>query len=79
MLFMCIVMCMRTNIVIDDDLMRKAMKAAGTKTKRDTVAFALSELVKREGRQRILELEGKIDILPIEEIRPGDRSRDWSL
>ncbi len=76
---MCILMCMRTNIVIDDDLMKQAMQAAGTTTKRETVAFALRELVEREARLSILELEGKIDILPIEEIRTGDRSRNWSL
>lgn len=70
---------MRTNIVIDDELMREAMKVAGAKTKRETVEVALRELVAREERMRILELAGKVDMLPIEEIRPPDRGRDWSL
>lgn len=65
--------------MIDDELMREAMKVAGAKTKRETVEVALRELVAREERMRILELAGKVDMLPIEEIRPPDRGRDWSL
>ena len=49
----------RTNIVIDDDLMRDAMEVAGTTTMRDTVAFALRELVEREKRVSILDLRGQ--------------------
>lgn len=32
---------MRTNIVIDDELMARAMRALGTRTKRETVELAL--------------------------------------
>jgi Arc/MetJ family transcription regulator len=35
----------RTNIVIDDDLMNAAMKAAGTTTKKETVEEGLRKLV----------------------------------
>jgi len=52
---------MRTNIEIDDDLMREAQLLAGTHTKRETVHLALSELVARERRLGILDLAGKID------------------
>ena len=52
---------MRTNIEIDDKLMRRAMKAAGAKTKRETVEKGLELLIRIEGQQRIRELRGKID------------------
>jgi Arc/MetJ family transcription regulator len=50
---------MRTNIQIDDDLMRSAMKAAGKSTKKETVEEGLRLLVRRKQMSRILELEGK--------------------
>lgn len=42
---------MRTNIVIDDDLMAEAMLATGAKTMREAVHEALSRTVKAK-RQR---------------------------
>ena len=50
---------MRTNIEIDDKLMAEAMKAMGTKTKRETVEKALMH--RFESRQKgILDLKGKV-------------------
>jgi Arc/MetJ family transcription regulator len=43
---------MRTNIVIDERLMRAAMKAAGTRTKRETVEFALKVVSSHAARRR---------------------------
>ena len=40
---------MRTNIVIDDRLMKRAMRAAGTATKRETVERGLKLLVRLKG------------------------------
>jgi Arc/MetJ family transcription regulator len=57
---MCIVMCMRTNIEIDDELMREAQRLTGVRTKRETVDFALRELVARHRRLGILELRGRV-------------------
>lgn len=54
-------MCMRTNIEIDDDLMREAQAVAGTSTKRETVDFALRELVQRNRRLRIFDLVGRFE------------------
>ncbi len=51
---------MRTNIEIDDELMREARDLTGA-TKRDTVELALRELVARNKRAGILELRGKFD------------------
>jgi Arc/MetJ family transcription regulator len=50
---------MRTNIQIDDDLMKKAMKAAGTTTKKQTVEEGLRLLIRRKQLDRILDLEGQ--------------------
>ena len=39
---------MRTNIVLDDKLVSRAMKLAGAKTKREAVHVALREFVRRD-------------------------------
>ena len=49
---------MRTNIVIDDDLMAEAMQAAGTRTKRETVEEGLRRMVAIWKQRRMLELRG---------------------
>jgi len=51
---------MRTNIVLDDKLIEKAMKYTGIKTKRELVDFALRELLIRRERKEILGLQGKL-------------------
>ena len=53
-------MCMRTNVEIDDELMRQAKRLAGTKTKRETVDLALRELVARHRQVGILSLRGRV-------------------
>jgi Arc/MetJ family transcription regulator len=53
-------MCMRTNIEIDDDLMREALKLTGLRTKREAVDFALRELVARHRQLGVLKLRGRI-------------------
>ena len=52
---------MRTNIEIDDALMDRAMKAAGTSTKRETVEQALQLLVRLKSQNGIRALRGQID------------------
>lgn len=56
----CILGCMRTNIEIDDDVMREAQRLTGTRTKRETVDLALRELVARNRRLGVLDLRGKV-------------------
>ncbi len=51
---------MRTNIEIDVELMDRAMAAAGTSTKRDTVEKALELLVRHSDRQEIRKLRGQV-------------------
>ncbi len=51
---------MRTNIVIDDELLQEAMAATGATTKRQAVELGLKSLV-RLGRQGdVKELRGKL-------------------
>nr|WP_136249964.1 type II toxin-antitoxin system VapB family antitoxin [Ningiella ruwaisensis] len=52
---------MRTNIVIDDDLMAQAIKATGLQTKKDVVEQGLKLLIERKKQQSIRTLRGKID------------------
>ena len=57
---MCIVLGMRTNIEIDDEVMREAQCLIGARTKRETVDTALRELVARHRRIGVLDLRGKV-------------------
>jgi Arc/MetJ family transcription regulator len=51
---------MRTNIDIDDRLMRQAMRSSGARTKRAVVEQALRLLVQTKGQSSIRRLRGKI-------------------
>ncbi|MDD9962852.1 MAG: type II toxin-antitoxin system VapB family antitoxin [Gammaproteobacteria bacterium] len=51
---------MRTNIVIDDDLMTRAMQAVGAKTKRETVEMGLASLIQLKEQADIRQLRGKL-------------------
>lgn len=51
---------MRTNIVIDDELMESALKASGLSTKKDVVEQGLRLLIKRNQQQDIRSLRGKV-------------------
>ena len=51
---------MRTNIDIDDDLMRKAMKASGETTKRAVVERGLRLLIDTRAQRGIRRLRGKV-------------------
>jgi len=51
---------MRTNVVIDDDLMESALKASGKKTKKDAIEEGLRLLIRIKGQERIREFRGKL-------------------
>ena len=51
---------MRTNIDIDEDVLNEARRLVGTRTKRETVDFALRELVARHRRLGVLNLRGRV-------------------
>lgn len=51
---------MRTNIVIDDKLMRDAFRATGMKTKREVVELGLQTLLRLNKQLEIRQLRGKL-------------------
>ncbi len=51
---------MRTNIDIDDELMRKAMEASGEPTKRATVERALRLLIATRAQAAVRRLRGNV-------------------
>lgn len=52
---------MRTNIVIDDDLMERARKVSGHKTKKDTIEEALKLLIAQKEQGDIRKLRGRLN------------------
>ncbi len=55
---------MRTNIVLDDELVEEAFKHSDARTKRELVDLALREFVENHRRKDIRELRGKISFHP---------------
>lgn len=51
---------MRTNIVLDDELVEEAMKISGARTKKELIADALREYVKTRKRMNLMDLDGKV-------------------
>lgn len=51
---------LRTNIELDEKLVKEGLKLTRKKTKKELVNHALRELVSRLKRKKILELEGKV-------------------
>ncbi|RLA28862.1 MAG: type II toxin-antitoxin system VapB family antitoxin [Gammaproteobacteria bacterium] len=52
---------MRTNIVIDDELMSQVMKLTGLRTKREAVELGLKALLKLKKQESIRNYRGKLD------------------
>ena len=52
---------MRTNIVIDDKLMRDTLRATGIKTKREAVEEGLRTLLRLKRQSEIRRFRGKLD------------------
>jgi len=52
---------MRTNIVLDDDLVEKGLRLTGARTKKELVHRALEELVERHARKDLMDLAGRIE------------------
>ena len=62
---------MRTNIVIDEDLMAQAMKAGPYKTKKEAVEAGLKLLARQAAYREILKWRGKLKW-------EGDEGIDWT-
>ncbi|KAA0257651.1 type II toxin-antitoxin system VapB family antitoxin [Deferribacter autotrophicus] len=54
---------MRTNVVIDEELLKEAMKLTNAKTKKDVINLALKELVENLKRKNLADLKGKINFI----------------
>ena len=56
----CIIVCMRTNIILDPQLIKEAQKLTGIQTKKGVIDEALRALIHNLKRKSLLELAGKI-------------------
>lgn len=52
---------MRTNIIIDDNLMQQTLQATGIKTKKEAVEQGLKLLLQKSQQQKIRKLRGKLN------------------
>ncbi len=50
----------RTNIVLNTNLIEAGLKATGLRTRRELVDFALRELLRHQQQKKILSLKGKV-------------------
>ncbi len=51
---------MRTNIVIDDNLMSDALQVTGLKTKKEAVELGLKTLIRLKKQEEIKKFKGKL-------------------
>ena len=51
----------RTNVELDEKLVKEGMRLFKKRTKKERIHFALTELIRREKAKGILDLEGAID------------------
>ena len=52
---------MRTNVVIDDELMERALRCSGCRTKRSAIESGLRLLVQVNSQKKLRFLKGKIN------------------
>ena len=52
---------MATNPALDPELIERAVKVSGEKTKKAAVTRALEEFIARRGQRRLVELMGKLE------------------
>ena len=72
---MCKASHMATNLTIDDELLERALKVSGEKTKKATVTEALREYIARREQATIAELFGKVDMDPSHDYKAQRRRR----
>ena len=64
---------MRTNIVLDDRLVKEAMRLSNVRTKREAVDLALRDFVARSRQRDILKLIDEALIAPDYDVRAVSR------
>jgi len=52
---------MATNLALDPDLIERAVKLSGEKTKKAAVTRALEEFITRRSQKRLVDLMGKLE------------------
>jgi Arc/MetJ family transcription regulator len=52
---------MATNLALDPELIERALKVSGEKTKKAAVTRALEEFIARRAQRRLVELMGKLE------------------
>ena len=60
---------MATNLALDDKLINEAVRVSGHRTKKAAVTQALTEYIERHKQRAILDLFGKLDLLPATEMK----------
>ena len=81
---------MRTNIVLDDELVKEATMLTGVSTKRELIDIALRELIRSKRKKNLFDLAGKIEFAddfdykssrvqssPVESSRVQSRLEAW--
>jgi len=59
----------KTTVVIDDELLKEAMKVIGARTKKEAISAGLKELVRRKNLEALREEAGTYDLaLSLEEL-----------
>ncbi|ODS32938.1 MAG: hypothetical protein SCARUB_01939 [Candidatus Scalindua rubra] len=54
---------MRTNIVLDDNLVKKALKLSCANTKKELINLVLKEFIQNHSRLDIRDLKGNLSVL----------------
>lgn len=67
-----ILICMRTTLIIDDLLIKRAGQLSGIKTKTDLVRAGLEALIAREAAKRLAKLGGSEPRLKVAKRRRRD-------
>ena len=52
---------MATNLALDPDLVERALRVSGEKTKKGAVSRALEEFITRRSQKRLVDLMGKLE------------------
>jgi Arc/MetJ family transcription regulator len=57
---MCILICMRTTLNLDEKLVEQALRETGAKSKTEVIEMGLELVLEREARRRLAALSGKL-------------------
>ena len=66
----------KTALLVDDELVEQARRILGTRTTTDTIDLALREVVRQEGRARLLERLRRRQGLDLDDEVPDPAGRD---